>query len=106
MKKITNHKTKGARTVKNVCKKGFNNNKIIAYKRDSPVGNTEFAFLRRTSKDTVGFVSLYGGSNYSPVYIHGTYKAALAVAAKLRTLYIFKNLQDFIDNKHKMRTDG
>jgi hypothetical protein len=103
MKRITNKKKKGTRTALNVCKKGFSNNSIIAYKRESPVGNEEYAFLRRTSRNTVGFVSLYGGSNYSPVYVHTTYCAAVAVAANQRNLYIFKDLQDFLDKRHKMK---
>lgn len=103
MKKITNHKQKNTRTVDNVCKKGFNNNKIIAYKRHSPVGEEEYAFLRRLSDTSVGFISLIGGANYTPVYVHSTYQSAVAVAAKMRKLYIFKNLEDFVQNRHKMK---
>ena len=103
MKRITNHKEKGnTRTVKNLCKKGFNNDRVIAYKRDNPVGLEEYAFLRRVSSTAVGFVSLIGGATYSPVYVHDNYCSCVAMAANQRELYEFKNLQEFLDNKHLM----
>lgn len=102
MKKITNHKQKNTRTVENVCKKGFNNNKVFVYKRRSEVGLEEYAFLRRTSELSAGWVSLIGGATYSPCLVYNTYKSALAVAAKIRNVYEFKNLQEFLDKKHLM----
>lgn len=99
MKRITNRKLKNSRTVENVCKKGFGNNKIIAYKRLSPVGIEEWAFLRRIGPQSVGWVSLIGGAMYTPCFVHSTYKSALAVGAKLRSVYEFKNLEEFLAKK-------
>ena len=100
MKRITNNVgQKNIRTVNNVCKKGFSNHKVIAYKRLSPVGVEEWAFLRRVGLTSVGWVSLIGGAMYQPAFVYSTYKASLSVGAKLRKVYEFKNHQEFLDKK-------
>jgi hypothetical protein len=100
MKRITNIPgLVNARTVNNVCKKGFSNNKVIAYKRRSPIGEEEWAFLRRTGLTSVGWISLIGGATYQPAFVYNNYKASLSAAAMLRKVYEFKNHQDFLDTK-------
>lgn len=101
MKRITNNPgQKNVRTVDNVCKKGFNNSKIYAYKRPSRLGLEEWAFLRRVSENHVGWVPLIGGPTYVPTYITDRYKTSLLMASVNRKVYEFKNLQEFLDKKY------
>ena len=100
MKLITTNKSK-TKSVKNLCKKGFNNDRVIVYRRHNSF-KEEYAFLRRVSETHVGFVSLIGGAEYSPCLVFPTYKQAVTVAAKIRKLYVFKNMEDFMKNRHKM----
>lgn len=102
MKLVTNRNKKvKTQSVKNVLKKGLSGDKVIAYRRVNDELE-EYAFLRNIGGGYKGFVSLIGGANYAPCLIHDTYKDALEHACSIRNVYVFKDLQDFLNNKHKM----
>ena len=102
MKRVTLTGENGSRSVKNVLKKGFSTTKYYIYKRHSLVGDEEYACLRRTDNNKVGWVSILGGSNYTPAFNYYSYKDSLELAADVRKVYEFNSLEEFLKNKHKI----
>jgi hypothetical protein len=104
MKQVINKQHKSTVTVNNLLKKGVTGDRVIVYKRHSHDEKEEYAFLRRLDKFTVGFVSLIGGADYSAAYQGNNYRQVVSFCANVRNLYVFKNMEDFMKNKSKMKT--
>ena len=102
MKQVINNKDEGTVTVVNLLKRGFKKDRVIAYKRHNNKGLEEYAFLRRLTTVSVGFVSLIGGPDYGACLTAYSYSEAIRTCSSIRNLYVFKDLEDFLKNKHKM----
>ena len=100
MKLLVNNNHNKVVNLSRLLKQGVSN-KIIVYRRYSSK-EEEYAILRKQLDGKVGFNSLIG-PDYAPSFVGESYKEVLQVVCKIRNVYVFDSLEEFLLNKHKMK---